>query len=121
MIGSVLIFSLGFEITLCLTTSLKLKESSEIAQIPGKLYLLDKVMVLQVNEAEAKHAPHIGGEVLDVVDSANVVNADLLALRRFEDHNNVELAEELFVFLGENSGVGVDIDHRVECLCTNER
>lgn len=78
-------------------------------------------MILQVDEAAAEHSPHVGSVVLDVVDSANVVDANLLLLRCFEDDYNVELDEEFGVLLSENSGVGFDIDHRIQCLGTSER
>lgn len=78
-------------------------------------------MVLQVDEAVSEHAPQVSGVVLDVVGSTDVVDADQLVLRSFENDNNVELAKELFVFLGQNSSVGVYINHRIQCLRTDER
>lgn len=83
--------------------------------------LLDEIVLLQVDEAVSNHSPHVGCIVLDVVDTAYVVDADLLLLRCLEDDDNIELAEEFFVLLCEKSGVGVYIDHRIQCLSTNDR
>jgi hypothetical protein len=78
VICSVLIFSLGLEMTLCLMTSLE-EDSLDSEGNSEKFYSLNELVLLEIDEAEAKHSPQVSGVELHVVSTADVVDADLLS------------------------------------------
>lgn len=73
-------------------------------------------MLLQIDETVAEHSPHISSVELYVVGATEIVDPDLLTGRSFENHDDIELLEILFVLVGESSGIGSQLDQRIQSL-----
>lgn len=80
------------------------------------VYILDKVVLLQVREAVSKHAPDIACEELYACQATRIIDANQLFCGSLDDHNNVEALEIVVWLVGQGLRLGLQFDHWIECL-----